>query len=697
MALDRIPPELRSRPQWICWRLVTRTGKKPTKVPINPRTGSEASTKNPSTWATYDDAVQAMVSRGLDGVGYVFAEDDGYFGVDLDNVINDDGTWRADAMDIVGRLNTYTERSVGGRGLHVIGRGSLGDLPGRCDVHNGREIYSHGRYFTMTGDVVNDLSEIRSVNGELPRVYREYWGEPRRKTEHGKWSFGGATGTLDQLDIPDRIKHLIRTGDGLNRYQGDRSSAAYAACLSMCWHGVSAETQCDLLTDPRHFLAFAALERRGGDVDSARSWVLDYCVRPAAAEVADKRAREPVGHMNAGTEPGAPRDADPYAEAPALWPSAIDLAALSTRTPKEPEFIVEDWLPVGYATLFAGHGGVGKSGIALYLAVCNALGLDFFGLRVKARRVLYLSCEDREEVLHWRLSRICAHLEIELSQLSGKLDILDLVGRETILWERDPRTGATETDAARELRARIARDGIEVLYVDGVSDTYGGNENARPEVKRFVNMLVGMVPADRGAVVMIGHVAKPAAHAASTSEGYSGSTGWHNSVRARWYLYPETRAGEDGERSEKTGDLLLELQKSNLGPTDQAIRFEWDTDGRLFVGRGVIGESALDRQNRDRSERRGILAALASAEAAGIYVPAASMGQRTAYHVLSAQPNFPDSLLSGTPGRRRFWRHLEALRAMQDVIEFTYTREDRHKVAAIRSNGAGCGHAGNAN
>lgn len=379
------------------------------------------------------------------------------------------------------------------------------------------------------------------------------------------------------------------------------------------------------------------------------------------------------------------------------WPNAIDLTVLSTRDPKEPEFIVEDWLPVGYATLLAGHGGVGKSGIALYLAVCNALGLDFFGLRVKARRVLYLSCEDREEVLHWRLSRICAHLGIELSQLSGKLDILDLVGRETILWERDPRTGETETEAARELRARIARDGIEVLYVDGVSDTYGGNENARPEVKRFVNMLVGMVPPDTGAVVMIGHVAKPAAHASSTSEGYSGSTGWHNSVRARWYLYPETRAGEDGERSEKTGDLLLELQKSNLGPTDQAIRFEWNTDGKLFVGRGVIGESALDRQNRDRSERRGILAALASAEAAGIYVPAASMGQRTAYHVLSVQPDFPDSLLSGTPGRRRFWRHLEALRAMRDVVEFTYTREDRHKVAAIRSNGAGCGHAGNAN
>src|SRR5690242_16561199 len=53
-------------------------------------------------------------------------------------------------------------------------------------------------------------------------------------------------------------------------------------------------------------------------------------------------------------------------------PSPLDLEALAERNPEPPKFIVADWLPCGYATLLAGHGGVGKSGIALHLAVCIA-------------------------------------------------------------------------------------------------------------------------------------------------------------------------------------------------------------------------------------------------------------------------------------------------------------------------------------
>jgi RecA-family ATPase len=102
--------------------------------------------------------------------------------------------------------------------------------------------------------------------------------------------------------------------------------------------------------------------------------------------------------------------------------------------------LVPDRLPAGYATLLAGHGSVGKSGIALYLAVCMAAGRPFFGLGVAQRQVLYLSCEDREAVLHWRLTRICRHLGVDLATLAGSLDILDLVGTDSMLWERDLRT-----------------------------------------------------------------------------------------------------------------------------------------------------------------------------------------------------------------------------------------------------------------
>src|SRR5262249_11246593 len=151
----------------------------------------------------------------------------------------------------------------------------------------------------------------------------------------------------------------------------------------------------------------------------------------------------------------------------------------------------------------------------------------FFGVSTKRGRVLYLSCEDRESVLHWRLAHICKWLGLSMAELAGSFDVRDLVGRDTVLWERDPKTGYTLTPAFGRLRQVIDGPRPHVVMVDGVSDTFGGNENARTEVKRYVNSLLSLVGAE-GALLLLGHVAKVAATAPDTSEGYSGSTQWHN-------------------------------------------------------------------------------------------------------------------------------------------------------------------------
>ncbi len=368
----------------------------------------------------------------------------------------------------------------------------------------------------------------------------------------------------------------------------------------------------------------------------------------------------------------------------AAWPHPLNLAALAESEPKPPKFIIADWLPAGYATLLAGHGGVGKSTIALHLAVCIAAGLPFFGLNVGRRRVLYLSCEDRENVLHWRLSRICSHLAVNLASLSNWLNVVDLVGHGAVLWERDPRTGYTVTAAYGQLAQRMEEHHAEVLIVDGVSDTFAGGENVRHEVKRFINALVALIPQDKGAVLLVGHIAKPNASGAQTTEGYSGSTAWHNSVRARWYLYPETAQSDDSNQSDRTGDLILELQKSNMGRTDRSMRFAWDDQTHLFLGREVIARTAPDRAHRDRVERAGVLAALKLCAAAtpAIIIPAATTGRRTAFHALSACREFPDSL-RGRQSVRRFWRHIEALRHMGWVTEASYRRANRHFIAQL--------------
>ncbi|MBE7422223.1 MAG: hypothetical protein HS110_07295 [Zoogloeaceae bacterium] len=91
----------------------------------------------------------------------------------------------------------------------------------------------------------------------------------------------------------------------------------------------------------------------------------------------------------------------------------------------------------------------------------------------------------------------------------------------------------------------------------------------------------------------------------------------------------------------------------------------------------------FDRRHRDREEQRGVLRALNACVKSEIVVPAATTGQRTAFHVLTQRPEFPASLRAGKPGKRRFWKQIEALRQMRLVEEGSYRRANRHLTAHL--------------
>ncbi len=152
---ERIPASLRELPQWVCWRYITRGGKA-TKCPVNPQSGRRASSTNPSTWASFDEAVAAWQrDEGCAGVGFVFSADDPFTGIDLDECINDRGNLVDGAREIVKSLNSYTEVSPSGRGVKVfiVGIKPAGSRSRSRKVTGFREIeiYSEKRFFTVTG------------------------------------------------------------------------------------------------------------------------------------------------------------------------------------------------------------------------------------------------------------------------------------------------------------------------------------------------------------------------------------------------------------------------------------------------------------------------------------------------------------------------------------------------------------------
>src|SRR5215217_8096069 len=111
--------------QWLCWRTEERGGEL-TKVPYGPRTGRRGDSTGPETWASYDEAVNACTEHGYDGIGFVFTPEDDLCGVDLDKCL-DPGTGEIEgwAQEIIEELDSYTEISPSGTGVHILVRGEL--------------------------------------------------------------------------------------------------------------------------------------------------------------------------------------------------------------------------------------------------------------------------------------------------------------------------------------------------------------------------------------------------------------------------------------------------------------------------------------------------------------------------------------------------------------------------------------------
>lgn len=120
-----IPAELRELPQWVCWR-AERRGGKPTKVPVDPHNGGTASSTDPSTWSSFDDAVAAAERHGCNGVGFVFSKTDPYAGVDLDDCIDQDNPlgYRGTADHRGSRLLHGDLAAWHGSALRCVGSGS---------------------------------------------------------------------------------------------------------------------------------------------------------------------------------------------------------------------------------------------------------------------------------------------------------------------------------------------------------------------------------------------------------------------------------------------------------------------------------------------------------------------------------------------------------------------------------------------
>lgn len=171
---NSIPSKMRNLPQWVLWMYEMVDGRM-TKVPYQIY-GNQARSNDRRTWSTFHTVVNYYNKTNTDGIGFMFSKQDNLIGIDIDDCVKD-GVINDFAKEIIEMLDSYTEISVSGTGIHIIVEGKMPDGfygTGRKNAELGLEVYCYGRYFTMSANREND-NEIEERTDEISELLDKYF------------------------------------------------------------------------------------------------------------------------------------------------------------------------------------------------------------------------------------------------------------------------------------------------------------------------------------------------------------------------------------------------------------------------------------------------------------------------------------------------------------------------------------------
>ena len=251
-ALEPLTEQLR----WVNWNWEPRTDRdgnvKWTKPPYQPRDPRrKAESDNPTTWDTYDRAVQRVRAGDADGIGYVLLGSD-IGAVDLDDCCRRDAKARKTKIDPWARElrdeanGAYCEVTVSGTGLRLIGKANGPNLHRSFEVDRKTgariELFRDAaRYITISGLKLGKCAELPPIDVFLDALRARY--ESKSGPSNGQDRRKGS-----EIDYDD----LIRNGAP----QGERSELFHSVVWHLAAKGLSAEKITDELN--RHPNGIAA-------------------------------------------------------------------------------------------------------------------------------------------------------------------------------------------------------------------------------------------------------------------------------------------------------------------------------------------------------------------------------------------------------------------------------------------------------
>jgi putative DNA primase/helicase len=312
---NRIPPKMRGAWRWVVWRFEQRDGRW-TKVLYSPNTGRRASSINPGTWGTFEQACAALATGRYAGLGFVLGG--GFAGVDKDKCrdahTGEIATW---ALALIDRLDSYTEASPSGTGVHVfVSVDPSWQLPGRKLVRpdgSAIEIYGAGRYFTVTGHTLNDAPLAERTDALRELISETFGPDTSTPAAPPAWIAGyegAGTENITDADLPRSVAEIsddelldrmlsAENGEHVRTlFDGDTRGDHSAADLALCSH-LAFWTQRDPERIDRLFRRSRLMRAKWNRADYRRrtierainsSEIYEPPIRPIVAEAAEAEA-----------------------------------------------------------------------------------------------------------------------------------------------------------------------------------------------------------------------------------------------------------------------------------------------------------------------------------------------------------------------------------------------------------------------
>lgn len=506
--------------------------------------GRRASSTDAATWLSYDDAV-ALAATGFSGIGFVFTATDPYTGVDLDKCRDaQTGAVQSWAQRLIERFASYTELSPSATGVHIIVKATLpgpGKKRNRPDGVGALECYDRGRYFTFSGIPLPDAPvTIEARQDAVNDVYMRLGSEPTT-IDNGATP---ATGALTPED------HAL-----IDAIESSKDSTA--------WHRlfVAGETRPGHSGSENDHELAAILCRYSGDDATVERLMR---ASPLHREKWDRRGDNYLQRTIAGARRKTGTVGGPDAKEAAF----VDFGTVHDSPPPAIGWLVEDIWPAGARGWIAGEAKLGKSWIALEMAVAIATGTPFLGRHEVARtgRVFYLTEESNLRALYNRLRMLLLAKGLDAETLRGTLSLL--VRQRVKLTDPRWRT---------RLLTAIDRDKPVAVFLDPLRRYHDGGENDSADLVAVLDAAAEFQ--EHGAAVpIVHHMRKTSESNADARAGQQlrGSSDLHAWGDAALYCTGTT---------EDKNAVVVEVElKDAESPPSFVVGIEYGEPQEVFIG-----------------------------------------------------------------------------------------------------------------